>query len=170
MRSFYLEKLCYPTRMRVLGIDVGARRMGLALSDDSGTLARPWRTIASAGNVEAWAREVAAMVRDLTQDPDTGPIGAIVVGLPRRLSGDDTHLTAAARAFARALTDQTHLAVHLQDERLSSREAESRLSLRERDWRKRKAKLDAAAAAVILQDFLDERARRLAQAETTREC
>ena len=49
--------------------------------------------------------------------------------------------------------------VILQDERLSSREAESRLALRESDWRKRKAKLDAAAAAVILQDYLDERPR-----------
>jgi putative Holliday junction resolvase len=47
--------------------------------------------------------------------------------------------------------------VFTQDERLSSREAEERLALREKDWRKRKAKLDAAAAAVILQDFLDTR-------------
>jgi putative Holliday junction resolvase len=47
----------------------------------------------------------------------------------------------------------------LQDERLSSREAEGRLALRERDWRKRKLRLDAAAAAVILQDYLDERSR-----------
>jgi len=48
--------------------------------------------------------------------------------------------------------------VHLQDERLSSREAESRLAIRERDWRKRKARLDAAAAAIILQDYLDAHA------------
>jgi len=47
----------------------------------------------------------------------------------------------------------------LQDERLSSHEAEERLAVRERDWRKRKAKLDAAAAAVILQDYLDARTR-----------
>ena len=48
--------------------------------------------------------------------------------------------------------------MHLQDERLTSREAESRLSVRERDWRKRKAQLDAAAAAVFLQDYLDDQA------------
>ena len=53
----------------------------------------------------------------------------------------------------------TGLVVHLQDERLTSHEAESRLAVRERDWRRRKAKLDAAAAAVILQDYLDGRAR-----------
>ena len=53
----------------------------------------------------------------------------------------------------------TGLLVHLQDERLSSHEAEQRLAERERDWRRRKAKLDAAAAAVILQDYLDGRSR-----------
>ena len=56
------------------------------------------------------------------------------------------------------LRARTNLSVTLQDERLSSVEAESRLAVRDKDWRSRKAKLDAAAAAVILQDYLDERA------------
>ena len=90
-------------------------------------------------------------------------VTAIVVGLPRRLSGEDTDQTGPARTFAAALGDLLHLDVHLQDERLSSREAESRLARRERDWRRRKQQLDAAAAAVILQDFLDERAARQAR-------
>jgi putative Holliday junction resolvase len=59
--------------------------------------------------------------------------------------------------FARELGALTQLPVVMQDERLSSREAESRLALRERDWRARKQALDAAAAAVILQDYLDTR-------------
>ena len=59
------------------------------------------------------------------------------------------------RAFIAALADRTALPIAVEDERLTSREAESRLALRERDWRKRKAKLDAAAAAIILQDYLD---------------
>ena len=63
-----------------------------------------------------------------------------------------------AREFAQALGALTGLPVHLQDERLTSHEAEARLAARERDWRKRKAQLDAAAAAVILQDYLDARA------------
>ena len=51
---------------------------------------------------------------------------------------------------------RTGLPISLQDERLTSREAEARLALRERDWRRRKHRLDAAAAAIVLQDWLDE--------------
>jgi putative Holliday junction resolvase len=64
-------------------------------------------------------------------------------------------MTARVEAFAVELHAQTGLNVVLQDERLSSREAESRLSLREKDWKVRKQRLDAAAAAIILQDYLD---------------
>jgi putative Holliday junction resolvase len=79
--------------------------------------------------------------------------------LPRRLNGADTDQTAVARALASALQDLMRIDVHLQDERLTSVEAESRLAVRERDWRARKALVDAEAAAIILQDFLDGRAR-----------
>jgi putative pre-16S rRNA nuclease len=84
-------------------------------------------------------------------------LGAIVVGWPRRLDGTPTDQTSFVEAFARALERRTDVPVVLQDERLSSTEAESRLAVRERDWRRRKAKLDAAAAAIILQDYLDSR-------------
>jgi putative Holliday junction resolvase len=67
-------------------------------------------------------------------------------------------MTRRVEQFARQLEARTALPVTLQDERLSSREAESRLALREKDWRVRKQRLDAAAAAVILQDYLDSRA------------
>jgi len=145
--------------MRVLGVDVGTRRLGLALSDPSASLARPWQTIPAGATPRASAEAVAALVSlnaagDIDAE-ETRDIGAIVVGLPKRLNGDDTHQTALAREIADRLTELTGLTVHLQDERLSSHEAESRLALREKDWRKRKEKLDAAAAAVILQDYLD---------------
>ena len=68
-------------------------------------------------------------------------------------------MTARVEAFARALERDAGVPVVLQDERLSSVEAESRLAVRERDWRVRKRTLDAAAAAVVLQDYLDARAR-----------
>ncbi len=64
-------------------------------------------------------------------------------------------MTPRIEAFAARLRDQAGLAVILQDERLSSVEAESRLARREKNWRARKDRLDAAAAAVILQDYLD---------------
>jgi putative Holliday junction resolvase len=145
--------------VRVLGIDLGRKRIGLALSDASATLARPWQAIATPESAEQTVAAIAAILADLgPAGPRAaeGPVEAVVIGLPRRLSGADTELTAAARDLAARLAARTGLAVHLQDERLSSHEAESRLAVRERDWRRRKAKLDAAAAAVILQDFLDE--------------
>lgn len=143
--------------MRVLGVDVGARRIGLALSDDTGSLARPWQVVPAGVTPRESAERIASLVqapRDADTDSAAG-IGAIVVGLPRRLNGDDTGQTQPARDLAAALGQLTGLVVHLQDERLSSHEAESRLAVGEKDWRKRKARLDAAAAAVILQDYLD---------------
>lgn len=143
--------------MRVLGVDFGTRRIGLALSDRTAMLARPWRTIDAGLTPKASAEAVAKVLEGAGKDDDgdASGIGAIVVGLPRRLNGTDNEQSKPAREFAAALAGLTGLDVRLQDERLSSHEAESRLAEREKDWRRRKAKLDAAAAAVILQDYLD---------------
>jgi putative Holliday junction resolvase len=147
--------------MRLLGVDYGQRRIGLALSDATALLARPWRSLPAGTSPAASAAELATLLAGLRESGDEAvhDVGAIVVGLPRRLSGEDSEQTQPVRDFAAALRDLTNLEVHLQDERLSSREAESRLAMRERDWRVRKRQLDAASAAVILQDFLDARAR-----------
>jgi putative Holliday junction resolvase len=144
--------------VRFLAVDFGQRRIGLAVSDATGIIARPWRAVAGAGSPQASAERIAALVSSGVEE-ELSELGAIVVGLPRRLSGEDTDQTAPAREFAGIMGRLTGLPVHLQDERLTSYEAESRLASRERDWRKRKAKLDAAAAAVILQDYLDGRAQ-----------
>ncbi len=139
--------------MRVLGIDFGLRRVGLALSDPSGRLARPWRVVVRRGDDTALAAELAREVAALAADEDG--LAAVVVGRPARLDGSPSEMTARVEAFAAALGAMVPVAVALEDERLSSHEAEARLAERERDWRKRKAKLDAAAAAVVLQDYLD---------------
>jgi putative holliday junction resolvase len=138
----------------VLGIDYGARRLGLALSDGTGTLASPWRLIERPPSEAQTLGLVSEIVEQLKQGE--GGLGAVVVGWPRRLDGSPTHQTAAAEAFARALETRAELRVILQDERLSSHEAEQRLAAGgERDWRVRKKKVDALAAAIILQDYLD---------------
>lgn len=146
--------------MRYVGVDYGRRRIGLAVSDPSGLIAQPWRTAPAGGSPEGSARQVVALL-DHLRDPldDTADVAGFVVGLPRRLDGRDNEATAPARALAAALSALTGLEVHLQDERLSSHEAEQLLAEREPDWRRRKARLDAAAAAVILQDYLDARFR-----------
>ncbi len=143
--------------VRVLGIDYGARRIGLALSDATATLASPWRLLQRPPSEAATLRLMLEEIGVLAADDDG--LEAVVVGWPRRLDGSPTHQTAVVETFARALEAAVALPVVLQDERLSSREAESRLATREPDWRKRKAKLDAAAAAIILQDYLDGRPR-----------
>jgi putative Holliday junction resolvase len=89
----------------------------------------------------------------------------LVVGLPRRLDGSPNEMTPRVQAFARALGQRTALPVVLQDERLTSIEAESRLAERDTDWRTRKKRLDAAAAAIILQDYLDSQPRRAFSAD-----
>lgn len=141
-----------------MGIDYGAKRIGLALSDASGTLARAWQMVPAAGSPAASAARVADVVRQLqtSDDPD---LGGLVVGLPRRLNGDDTDQTPMVRLFVTALGELTGLPVSTQDERLSSVEAESRLAEREPDWRKRKALIDAESASIVLQDYLDNHTR-----------
>ncbi len=144
--------------MRLLGVDVGARRIGLAVSDVTATLATPLRTLPTSGSAAAAAAAVAREATALERDPDG--LSGIVVGLPTALNGQAHAQTEAVAAFVAALRACTDLPVETQDERLTSREAEARLAVREKDWRRRKARLDAAAAAVFLQDYLDERKQR----------
>ena len=141
-------------RGRILGIDVGARRVGLAISDPSGTLARPLTTLTVSGSIDATNQVVDAIARLSVEDDG---LAAVVVGLPARLDGTPNAQTSSVAAFIDALRARTSLAVETEGEQLTSREAERRLALKERDWRRRKEKLDAAAAAIILQDYLDRR-------------
>ena len=142
---------------RIIGLDVGERRVGVAISDASGTLARPVTVLA----VTALDRKAVPVVADalMRLAEQDEPFAAVVVGLPRHLDGTPNAMTERVRAFAVALGAALDRPVHLQDERLTSREAESLLALREKDWRARKKRLDAAAAALILQDYLDAMAR-----------
>jgi putative pre-16S rRNA nuclease len=141
--------------VRVVAFDVGERRIGVAVSDATLTLARPAGVLrpVSLGNdaLQLAADEITRLAGE-----EDG-VSAIVVGLPRRLDGSPTTLTARVEAFATELARITRLPIVLQDERLTSREAESRLAATEKDWRVRKRHLDAAAAAIILQDYLDTR-------------
>jgi putative Holliday junction resolvase len=141
--------------VRVLGIDYGARRIGLALSDATATLASPWRLIERPASEAATLALLVSEIDRLIAEDDG--LEGVVVGWPRRLDGSDTHQTRIVETLVRSLAARVPVPVVLQDERLSSHEADARLAVRERDWRRRKQKLDAAAAAVVLQDYLDHR-------------
>jgi putative Holliday junction resolvase len=138
--------------MRILAVDVGQRRVGLAISDPTGTIARPMTTLTVTGPSHAVDRVVAEVARLGSEDDG---LSGIVVGVPARLDGTPTDATRQVQAFMDALRSKTTLPVVGEDERLTSREAESHLAFRERDWRKRKLRLDAVAAAIILQNYLD---------------
>ncbi len=135
-----------------MGIDVGQRRIGLAISDVTRTLARPLMTI-EVTNAEDGVRRVLSEITKLAGEDDS--LSTIVVGLPVRLDGSPNDQTPRVAKFVAALKQQTGIAVVTADERLTSVEAESRLAGHMKDWRERKKRLDAAAAAVLLQDFLD---------------
>jgi putative holliday junction resolvase len=140
---------------RIVGLDVGERRIGVAISDATGTLARPLTTLRTTG-LDGNALETAAIEIARLAGEEDG-VAAIVVGLPRNLDGSDSAMTPRIAIFADRLRSRSALPVSVQDERLTSVEAESRLAERSKDWRDRKARLDAAAAAIILQDYLDSR-------------
>jgi putative Holliday junction resolvase len=143
--------------MRVVGLDVGQRRIGVAISDATRTLARPTIVLQIARLDAAAVVRVADEIGRLALEDDG--VSAVVVGLPRRLDGRPTDMTAQVQTFAAQLGTRIGLPVALQDERLTSREAESLLAERDKDWRSRKKRLDAVAAAIILQDHLDGLAR-----------
>lgn len=143
--------------MRALGIDYGLRRIGLALSDASGTLASPLGVLMRPKSERETLKLVRAEVARLAAQDDG--LETVVVGWPRRLDGSPNDQTPIVEAFAKALGAAVAVPVVLQDERLTSHEADERLATGERDWKKRKLKLDAAAAAIVLQDYLDARAR-----------
>src|SRR5207249_661424 len=116
-----------------------------------------WKKLANDANVAAAARRLAEEVRALQRDEDG--LAAIVVGLPRRLSGEANDQTARVRMLAELLAKEVDVPIALQEERLTGHAAAGLLAARERDRRRRKDLLDAMAAALILQDYLDHQPR-----------
>lgn len=137
---------------RVLGVDVGSRRVGLALSDPARTVATALPTL-EAGDArgEDWAERLADRLAAVA---DEHACDTVVIGLPLALSGRDTASTRSAREVARAL-ERVGMAVALWDERLSSAEAERLLIGAGRRRAQRRGERDAVAATLILQGWLD---------------
>jgi putative Holliday junction resolvase len=140
--------------VRLLALDVGDVRIGVALSDETGTLASGLVTLRSAGprrDVQA----VAALVRE-------HGVGEVVVGLPLRLDGSRGPRAERVSGFVERLRRVLRVPVVTRDERLTSVAADERLAEAGVRRHERKARLDQAAAALILQELLDERRAPLA--------
>ena len=136
--------------MRVLGVDFGERRIGLALSDATGTLASPLPTLKR----RAGKRPPLAAIVEITEE---NGVEALVLGLPLTLEGEDSEWTRKIRDVGQALSDRTGLPVYFVDERLTSVRAERAVRSIGLPKKKReeKERVDAAAAVLILQSWLD---------------
>lgn len=141
--------------MRVLGIDFGTRRVGLAISDPEGRMAFPRPAIE---RKEGASRDAlfAALVRLIEEER----VQAVVIGLPLTLEGDDSLTTRQARNFAESLGRRVTIPIHLADERFSSAAAEAELKEAGLCSRKRKTHLDSQAAVLILETWLAQSAAR----------
>jgi putative holliday junction resolvase len=137
---------------RVLAVDPGARRVGVAVSDPTGTIAQPLATVP----VEP-AATLAGRLADLAREQEAT---RLVVGLPRRLDGSQGPEAKAARALAAELRRASGLPVELVDERLTSVAAERALLAGGASRARRRELSDRVAAALILQSYLDGLGRR----------
>jgi putative holliday junction resolvase len=152
-----------PTAGRILGVDWGELRIGLALSDETQTLASPLETL------QRRAGKRFPMTRFLELSTLHRPVG-VVVGLPLAPEGGDAESTVAARQLAEALHRHSGLPLELWDERMSTARALATIREQGGSTRGRRADVDALAAAVLLQHFLDARRKRAEGAtESTRE-
>jgi len=145
-------------RGRRLGVDVGDVRVGVAVSDDRGSIATPVATVQGG---EASLPQLAALARE-------HEVVEVVVGLPKSLSGAEGPAATKVRAYAVRLALQVHpVPVRLVDERMTTRSAERMLRETGRKGTKRRAVVDQAAAVEILQTALDtERISGTAPGET----
>jgi putative Holliday junction resolvase len=136
--------------MRALGLDLGAKRIGVAVSDRSGTIASPLTVLARARSRRDDHQRIAELVRDEEAE-------LVVVGLPRTLGGGDGPAARAARDEVAALATVVGVPVELHDERFTTVTATRALADAGVRGSDRRSKVDKVAAAVILQSWLDGR-------------
>ncbi|MFT5355253.1 MAG: putative Holliday junction resolvase [Polyangiales bacterium] len=139
---------------RILGVDPGKKRVGLALSDDAaGTVALPLGLFERTGNDEKTAYDLAAHL-DRTLEEGNVIVG-IVMGLPLRLDGRESTASKRVRRFGTALGETMNMEVHYWDERMTTVAAEGALRSMGMSARKQRHVVDATAATLLLQSFLD---------------
>jgi putative Holliday junction resolvase len=140
---------------RILGLDIGDQRMGLALSDSMGILASPLIIIERTSDEQA----VKAILKIVSERE----VERIIVGLPLSLGGDIGHQAKKVQSFTEILQQHTTIPIEYRDERFTT--ATAKQLKQEAGTRKlnRRTRYDAMAAAVILQEYLDEKASQVRQ-------
>ena len=136
--------------MRYLAIDYGTKHTGLAICDRAETIASPLTVIE--GQKE--------LLKKIAEVVETERVEAVVLGLPLNMTGSESAQTRLVFKFAEQLKDYLHIPVHFQDERLSSFSAEEKLASAKFTKGKKRKRLDAVAAAEILEAFLEQKTPR----------
>lgn len=133
---------------RILGIDFGLKRVGLAMTDPGGVLASPYATLERTTREQCFA--------DIKRIIETEGVRRVVVGLPLGLDGRETETTRQAKNFADSLARRVSVPVELFDERLTSAQAEAELTEAGLTCpKKKKQALDSQAATIILRSWMD---------------
>ncbi len=138
--------------MRYLGLDLGSRTLGMALSDGSGSIASSYQIIRHNEEYNRLVDEVAKVVEEKH-------IEKIVLGFPKNMDNSIGTKGELSLEFKKKLEDRLKIEVVLQDERLSTRQAEALLIANDTSRKKRKKVIDALAATIILQSYLDRKDR-----------
>jgi putative Holliday junction resolvase len=135
--------------MRNMGLDIGDKRIGIALSDPEDILASPLTTIIRNDDSSAIGK-----IKELI---DTNEVNCLVIGLPYSLSGEKSSQTNTTLSFIDKIKSEIDIKIILEDERFSTSVAQRLLSQQGKKKRKNKGDIDAAAAAYILQGYLDKK-------------
>ncbi len=144
--------------VRYLGVDLGTRRIGLALAEPEGGLVSPLKVLTAPGRIDQVARLLLDAARDYAAEE-------IVIGLPLNMDGSEGPQARLARSVAEAVRRLGGLMVHLHDERLTSHAADGRLAGRGLTRKRKKARQDAVAAQVMLESFVAARRSRTVPAD-----
>ena len=135
----------------MLGIDLGSKRIGIATSDRSGTIATPYSVLLRCGSMGGDHRNIAKMVVEEEAE-------AVIVGLPLNMDGSEGKAAQAARVEAARMATVVGVPVHVHDERLTTVEADRVLMEQKMNAQARRRVVDKVAAAVMLQSWLDTQA------------
>lgn len=138
--------------MRYLGLDLGTRTLGLALSDPLGMIATSYKILRHNEDYDS-------LISMLKEEVEKNQIQAFVLGFPKNMNNSVGERGEIALAFQKKLEEEFALPVYMQDERLTTRQAESILISNDTSRKKRKKVIDSLAATIILQSYLDRKER-----------
>ena len=138
--------------MRYLGLDLGTRTLGLALSDEMGIIATSYKVLKHNEDYDS----LIILLEDIIQD---NRVKEIVLGYPKNMNNTIGERASIALDFQKKLESKFMIPVHMQDERLTTKQAEGILISNDTSRKKRKKVIDSMAATIILQSFLDRKDR-----------